>query len=331
MYANKPLLHERQRAHAPGMLRTIALDVTTRCNMKCPHCYAETFAHREPAPLEALSQGLAEAYELGVHHYVLQGGEPITDMDRLEGIIAMIRPEETYINVVSNGWAMSPAIIARLKDMQVDKIAFSLDSGIEAEHDSGRGAGAFQRVLQALDDVLSAGLLTSISTVVTRESLYSQGFKESLDFALHKGIRLDVQIAMPVGKWDGRKDLLMRPEDSAYIKKLQLECPTLKNGQRLINRDIYNFGGRDHCPAGVEFMAITADNNVLPCNFCQFTLGRVGEKSLKKMRADLIANRWFNGTNPRCLLGEDDDFFETYVKPNVDAAKPMDAYALFGL
>lgn len=44
MYAEKPLLHLRQRAARPGQLRSIAVDVTPACNMTCSHCYAETSA-----------------------------------------------------------------------------------------------------------------------------------------------------------------------------------------------------------------------------------------------------------------------------------------------
>lgn len=331
MYALKTKLHERQRSASAGSLKTISLDVTSRCNMACPHCYAEPFMRRAMVDLSPLKDALGEAIELGAFHFVLQGGEPITDMERLEAIIAMIRPEQSYLNVVSNGWAMTQEKVRRLKDLQVDKIAFSLDSGLGDEHDEGRGKGSFERVMRSIDTVLEEGLLTSVSTVVTHESLYGEGFKAALKFAQAKGIRIDVQIAMPVGKWEGRWDLLITPEDAKHIKDMQTSFPVLPNGQRMINRDIFNFGGQDHCPAGTEFLAITADGNVMPCNFCQFSLGHIGDRPLTEMRHRLIQNPWFQAKNPRCLVGEDPEFIKTYIAPVVGAAKPMDAYAAFGL
>lgn len=331
MYQEKPLLHKRQKAYQKGQLRTIALDVTTKCNMNCDHCYADTFAAAEQLDLAYFKPVFDEAYALGVHHYVLQGGEAIVDESRLEAIIDMIYPDETYINVVSNGWMMQKECIAWLKALKVDKIAFSLDSGIEAEHDQRRKKGSFKRVLEAIDRVQEEGMLTSISTVVTHQSLYGDGFKKVLEIASAKKIRLDVQIAMPVGKWDGRKDILITPEDARYIRKLRDESPVLPNGQQLINRDVFNYGGNDHCPAGGGFMGITADGHVLPCNFCQFSLGNISHKTLGRMRSDLIQNQWFNGTIPRCLLGEDAEFFDTYVRPYVNEKKPLDAYELFQL
>ena len=69
MYTEKPKLQQRQGAHQPGDLRTIALDVTPRCNMKCPHCYAAVLIDLKPIELELLKGALNEAYELGVFHY----------------------------------------------------------------------------------------------------------------------------------------------------------------------------------------------------------------------------------------------------------------------
>lgn len=330
MYALKPQLHERQRRHTPGSLRTIALDVTPRCNMRCPHCYAETFASSRPVEIEVLQRALDECYELGVFHYVLQGGEPISDPERLEQILRACRPEASYLNVVTNGWDLTPGRISWLKERQVDKIAFSLDSGIEAEHDANRRPGSFARVMAAIDEVLAQGLLASISVVVTHASLYSEGFRRAYEFAREKGIRIDVQIAEPVGKWDGVRELLMTPEDTAHIKRLQLAAPILQNGQRMVNRDIYS-GPADHCPAGLEFMGLTADGHLLPCNFLQFSLGNIREKSVRHMRDDLLRSPWFDGKHPVCLCGEDGEFIDRYIMPYVDRPKPLDAYEIFGL
>lgn len=330
MYSRKPKLHERQRVYKSGNLRTIALDVTPRCNMKCPHCYAETFASVQPVDLKVLHKALNEAYELGVVHYVLQGGEPIQDSERLEAILKMIHPDETYINVVSNGWGMTLDKVKWLKDLKVDKIAFSLDSGIKEEHDANRCPGSYKRVLAAIEYVLQEGLLTSISTVVTHDSLYSFGFQHAYDIALKKGIRMDVQIAMPVGKWDGCKDKLITEKDAKYIKALQLNGPILANGQRMINRDIFS-GECDHCPAGTEFMGLTADGQLLPCNFLQFSLGNIQEKTIFEMREMLLTSGWFNGKQPCCIGGEDNKFIDAFITPFVTDTKPLDACKIFQL
>lgn len=330
MYAMKNKLHERERAHREGDLRTIALDVTGKCNMHCKFCYAETFAKKEPIALDILQKALDEAYDMGVCHYILQGGEVCADYERLKKIIAMIHPDETYINIVSNGWGMTREKIYELQDLQVDKITFSLDSGIEAEHDQNRMGGGYKRVLEAIGVVKEAGLLTGISTVVTHESLYSEGFKAAYELAKNMGIRFDVQIAEPVGKWDAKKDCLITEEDAAYIYNLYTNSPILDNGQTMVKRDLYR-GNKVCCPAGTDFMAITVDGNFMPCNFIQATLGNIKDKSLREMREDLLKSEWFNKEYPYCILGESDKYFEEVVEKYKDVDKPLNAYEVFGL
>lgn len=329
MYSEKPKLHERNQLHKPGTLRTISLDVTSLCNMKCSHCYAEPFMNAIPAELELFRKATSELYDLGVFHYILQGGEPICDQYRLEAIISMIHPDETYINVVSNGYAMTKNIICWLKELKVDKICFSLDSGLEEEHDKNRLPGSFKKVMRAIDHVLEEGLLTSISITVTHQSLYSEGFRKAYEFIKNKKIRIDVQIAEPVGKWDGRKDLLITPEDAEYIKELQLDSPILDNGQQMVKRDIFS-GSEDHCPAGKEFMAITVDGYVLPCNFLQYSLGNIRNKSFREMRDNLLTSDYFQGL-PNCLCGENEEFINNFIMPYTKYSKPLDAHKVFNL
>ena len=330
MFSEKSNLHARQKKHKPGNLRTLALDITARCNMQCPHCYADTFRNVEPVDLHILQNTLDEAYDLGVYHYVLQGGEPIEDPERLEAILSMIHPDETYINVVTNGWGMTNEKIQWLKMLKVDKIAFSLDSGIEYEHDNNRKLGSFQRVMTGIDNVLKEGLFASISTVVTHTSLYSPGFHKAYEFAKSKGIRIDVQIAEPVGKWDGNTENLMTKEDSEYIKELQMSSPVLLNGQRMVNRDIY-CGEFDHCPAGTEFMGITVDGQVLPCNFLQYTLGNIKTNGFREMRDLLLTSQWFDGKHPNCLCGENQKFISEFILPYTNVQKPLNAREVFHL
>ena len=298
--------------------------------MNCAHCYADTFSESKPIDLKDLEQPLLELYEMGVFHYVLQGGEPLEDPERLESIISMIYPDETYVTLVSNGWNMTKDNIQWLKKMQVDKIAFSLDSGIEDEHDKNRKKGSYNRIIDAIDQVLKEGLLVSISTVVSHDSLHSIGFKKCYEFARDKSIRLDIQIAMPVGKWDGKTDCLITEKDAEYIKNLQRNSPILSDGKSMVKRDIF-IGEKDYCHAGTEFLAISSDGQLLPCNFLQFSLGKINDNSIERMRNDLLKSRWFKGDHPVCLCGEDKEFINSYILPYTISKKPLDAHECFNL
>lgn len=335
MYKLKTKLHERQRQYKAGNLQTLIVDVTNKCNMHCQFCYAEPFAKSKPVELEILKKALDEAYDMGVFHYTLMGGEPFADYERLKKIITMLHPDETYINIVSNGWMLTSEKVEELRELGVDKITFSLDSGIEDEHDRNRMPGSYKRVLEAIDMVTESGLLSAISTVVTHESLYSEGFQKAYQIAKEKGIRFEVQIAEPVGKWDGNRECLITKEDADYIYKLYQDSPIMDNGQIMVKRDLYrghsDQGGKVCCPAGKEFMSITADGNFLPCNFIQASLGNIKDKSLREMRNDLLKSKWFCNEYPYCILGECDEYFDEVVMKYKDEEKPLDAYKVFDL
>ena len=329
MYNNKVGLHKRQKDYKVGDLRTISLDVTNLCNMECKHCYAESFKGCHNIELDVLERFFNDAYSLGAYHYVLHGGEAILEFDRLAAIIQMIYPEETYITVVSNGWAMDVSTIHKLKILGVDKICFSLDSGIEEEHDANRRPGSYSKVLTAIENVKQEGLHVAISTVVTRDNWNSVGSRKLLEIATKLGVRVDLQVAMPVGKWDGEKDIRITSEIAADIVDIY-QNRLMPDGTRSVSRDVFWSGGY-RCPAGRDFMAITASGEMLPCNFCQYSLGNIKDVPLKQARNALMESKWFQGTHPVCLLGEDDEFFDLFVAPNVDKAKPLDAYKLFNL
>jgi MoaA/NifB/PqqE/SkfB family radical SAM enzyme len=286
--------------------------------------------NKREASIRTLKKLFDEAYEMGVTHYVLQGGEPTCDLDRLEAIIRIIYPEETFLTIVSNGWNITKNLVEKLKELKIDKLSFSLDSAIKEEHDKNRLPGSYDRVMKAIDIVINEGLLCSISTVFTHHNLHTEGVRRAYEFAAEKGIRFEAQIAMPFGKWDGKKEMLVTEEDSAYIKELQKNYGKLPNGQNIIQRDLYRRDG-DYCPAGKEFMAVSATGEILPCNFLQYSLGNIGDVSLKETRERLLQNKWFGEYHSCCIGGEDSRFIDEFIVPYMDYDKPLDACTVFNL
>lgn len=339
MYKDKIKLHKRQEEYKRILaitkdktklpLKSVALDVTSLCNMSCPHCYADTFMNNKMIDLKLVKKALDEFYELGVFHYILQGGEAINDKKRLEFILDNCYIDETYITIVSNGYKMTKDMIAFLKGKGVDKLAFSLDSFDEKKHDAWRMEGSYKRVMQAIDDTLESGLFCSVSTVVTRGGgVHTENFKKIVDFVVKKGIRLDTQIAMPVGKWDGVESCLITEQDAKDLKKLSLDLGRMDNGQYYITRDLYSDDG-DSCPAAVSFMSLTADGHLLPCNFLQFSLGNIQDISIREAREKLMKSQWFCGKKETCLCGEDKEFIKKYIVAYKDQPKPLKAFEVF--
>ncbi len=339
LFGRKPMLSFNMLRHrllkkvtGKPILRTIDIAVTGKCNFNCVHCYAEVFNEEKPIELNILEKFIDEAIQMGVFHFVLQGGEAIIEHERLKAIIKLCRPHRCYITVVSNGWAMNRETILELKRLSVDKIAISLDSMIPEEHDTFRNRpGSWQRAIQALSDIVEAGLHTSISTTITHQNLQSDGIQGIFDFAEKHGYRVDVQIAQPAGKWEGALDYLIDEEDAAWLLKRRDSSKVSRNGQIIINRDIYPRAGTAGCPAVKEFMSLNVAGEVMPCTFIQASLGNIKDKSLREMREAALRNPYFQNYNPVCLSGEDRSFIGKYLQPYIGKKKPMNAYEVFNL
>ncbi|HBY02487.1 MAG TPA: hypothetical protein DEG92_08140, partial [Rikenellaceae bacterium] len=81
-------------------MRVVDLMVTGKCNFECSHCYASNWTKQENVNISVLEDSINELESLGVFHYTLQGGEPLTDLSRLKEIIKICKPHRSYINVV---------------------------------------------------------------------------------------------------------------------------------------------------------------------------------------------------------------------------------------
>lgn len=322
----KPALYDKMKAfaersvkgHEGSMLRTLDMSVTSACNLKCKHCYASGYRNFDDLDLDSWNRVITEARELGVFHFIIQGGEPLLLKDRLKKILDFIEPESSFVNLITNCTLTDRRTLTWLKDEGVDKLCVSLDSGIPEEHDENRGEkGCFKRAVDTVFSARDMGFQVSLSTVVSHENIHSEGIRALFDFAVKNRMRLDIQVASPTGRLWGRTDLICDENDSAFLRQ-KMENTTVRDecGQLyLLNRDLYPRYGKEGCPAVKNFLSITSSGEILPCTFIHISLGNVRDVTLKQalekgMKVKYLSEYW-----PRCLCGEDKEFLDRYLVP----------------
>jgi hypothetical protein len=57
--------------------------------------------------MKVLQRALDGIYTIGIFHYILQGGELLVNPPCLEAIIGGCFRNETYLNIVGDGWTMT--------------------------------------------------------------------------------------------------------------------------------------------------------------------------------------------------------------------------------
>lgn len=337
MFRRKPLLFVRCTYHYLNnrftnrlRLRTVDINVSPVCNFDCSHCYARDFVEADLVPLPVLRKAIEQLLRLGVFHFILMGGEPTVSMERLRSVIKFCRPWISYISVVSNGWLLTEGKIDELRALGVDKITISVDSGIPEEHDAFRNkAGSYRRAMRALSMIRKAGLDTAISATVTHDSLHSEGIRRLFQFAEEHEYRVDIQVAQPVGKWEGHLDMLIDDADAQYLREKYENSKVYRGGLGSIQRDVYKNFCRAGCPAVKESLSIAPNGDVLPCVFIHVSIGNIRERSIASMRDAALQLECFREYNPVCLSGEDREFIKKYLTKLVGKLKPVSFSEVF--
>lgn len=168
----------------------------TVCNLACTHCFiscSPTNHTHEMLSLETVREHLAEAVELGVKEYYFTGGEPFLapDMEAILEATLAVGPA----NVLTNGLLLDPvrcrrlAALAAASDYSLD-LRVSLDGYDAASNDAIRGAGAFDRALAGVRNLVAVGL-TPVLTVTEVYDRNASDDGKARFFALLRSLGID--------------------------------------------------------------------------------------------------------------------------------------------
>jgi MoaA/NifB/PqqE/SkfB family radical SAM enzyme len=184
-----------------------------------------------------------------------------------------------------------------------------LDSLNAEDHDSfRRRKGAHRRALQAVEACCQAELDVFVTTVVTKQRLYSKEFEEFIGYFNEKGIGVFMTFAKPVGAWEGRFDMLVNRDDLAYARSLEKK-------HNVFSHLTASYGGQGGCLAISGLFCVTQYGDVLPCQYIFVSLGNIFEEPLEAIISRSMKLKVFK-TNT-CPIAEDINFIEKYIVKRV--------------
>jgi len=238
-------------------LRYLELQLTSRCNLRCRHCYIGDDTPRELSSVQVRSV-LKEFEEMQGLRVLLTGGEPLLH-SRFDEINEML--PDLFIRKVlfTNGVLLKKDVLNRLK---VHEIQVSID-GMAAAHDALRGAGTWDVALDAVRRALDAGFEVSVSTMVHAGNLGDFDPMEKLFKSL--GIKdWTVDVPCTAGRLRDNRELTVSPEE----------------GGKYLG---YGYGGGMHATGpgyacGLHLMAVLPDGTAAKCTFYgDRSVGTIGE------------------------------------------------------
>lgn len=258
-------------------LQVLDLELSSRCNLQCRHCFAALDSNMMSRELiDRLFEGVTDLQPVSL---VLNGGEPLLN-PHWRYVVEEGRRRDLKIVVMTNGTVVTSDIAAFMGAMGVSKVIISLD-GFEETHDALRGDKAFSRAVTGIRRLVAERVAVFVTTMVSPELLARR--EEFERYCLEElgvtGIRYSS--VMPIGN------------GATAPERFQVAPEVL--------RDLHRSGKirEDHdatapryaerawpCGAGVEQCFIASDGRVYECHYfqnLQESLGDLNTDSLARL------------------------------------------------
>jgi MoaA/NifB/PqqE/SkfB family radical SAM enzyme len=129
-------------------IKYLGIAVTNRCNLACKHCCFNCGIEGVDIDLDLAKKAIDGAKRHRITHLSITGGEPLLHPGIRE-IVQYASDSGMHIALDTNGYLLERNL-DWIKDYNVNLLAVSLSGATEKTHDAIRGAGSFQKTLQAL-------------------------------------------------------------------------------------------------------------------------------------------------------------------------------------
>jgi len=239
-------------------LRYLELQLTSRCNLKCEHCYLGEPTKAE-LPLSQVLSVLDEFEEMQGLRMLFSGGEPLLypDLPALNDALPVYAVRKVLL---TNGTLITEE---NYPDWcHFDEIQFSLD-GLKEGHDTIRGPGTFEQTIRGIEAARRNKMPVSIATMVHRHNV--KEFDALSEWIEELGVvEWNIDVPCATGRLVENPDFLVAPEAGARFLK-------------------YATGGSYHgadepFACGYHLCTITAEGDILKCGFFKETpLGSLKE------------------------------------------------------
>ncbi len=259
----------------------ILFDPTSACNLHCTGCWAAEYQHTLNLSYEDMDSIVTQGKELGIHEYVMTGGEP---MVRKKDIITLAKKHsDCGFMIFTNGTLVDQAFCDEMKECKNIILSMSIE-GFESATDGRRGEGTFNKVMATMDLLRKNGIPYGTSICYTSANYMDVTSDDFLDFLIEKGVAFSWYFHyMPVGN-DAAPELIPTPEQREYMYHRIREVRGYEGGKSIFLMDFQNDGEFvSGCIAGGKYYChINPNGDVEPCVFIHYSSANIHDKSLKE-------------------------------------------------
>jgi MoaA/NifB/PqqE/SkfB family radical SAM enzyme len=291
----------------------LTMAVTYDCQCSCRHCSAQDYkkmVHESKSAMtfEEMRDALAQAVDLGTTGIILTGGEPLL-YPEIYRLIESVDKRKSICTIFTNGEFLNPDTARRLKEAGTHGVFVSLDDSSPDLHDENRQRnGIFDQALKGLRFCQEAGLLTGISTYITREKIGGGELHKMMELAKKMNV-LEVFLfdVIPAGRIKKEKGCVLTMEEVAMITEVRKIYNEKPDYPRILHQTMFASLAypcvAEGCPAAVVQLHIRGNGDVSPCDFTPYSFGNLRGSSLKSIWQKMISHPLYSTHSPHCRLG----------------------------
>ncbi len=260
----------------------ILFDPTSACNMHCKGCWSGTYGHKDNLSFEDMDKIVTQGKELGVHLYMMTGGEP---MVRKKDVLRLCeKHNDCYFAAYTNSTLIDEELCKEVQ--RLGNLTFMLSiEGTPDTNDARRGEGHYAAVMKAMDLLQKYGIIYGTSICYTRQNIEAVTNDEFLRFIASKGARFGFYFHyMPVGN-NAVQELMPTVEQrKAMIERIRY-VRSNKCDIGFYPMDFQNDGEFvGGCIAGGRnYFHINSHGDAEPCVFIHFSNTNIHENSILEM------------------------------------------------
>ena len=267
--------------------------VTNRCNLRCLHCYQDTFKDRDELKwrnLKKICDNLIESMKAKNKKLTisLTGGEPFLKEEIFDIIgYLSLSGYVSNLSIITNGILIDKFITKLTSFSKLRTLFVSLEAVTPGINDSIRGKGSFEKVLQNIRILKENGFSVFIMFTVLRRNLKEA--EKLMDFSRTNCLDgFILERFVPLGQSKKIKEELVSRDElenlyKAIFKQCQIEFfreaiqyHALKVDFRKEQADL--FGAE--CVVAKYGCALMPDGCVLPCRRFNLPIGSLLNNSL---------------------------------------------------
>lgn len=288
--------------------RSVDIDITNRCNLRCKYCYHFSSPGDVGQDLskEEWLRFFKELNDCAVMNVTIAGGEPFFRKD-LKELIAGIVDNRMRFSILSNGTLINDDMAAFLFSTgRCDGVQVSIDGSKPQTHDACRGKGSFKRAVEGIQCLQKNRVHINVRVTIHRNNVSDlDGIAKLLlddigltNFSTNAASYLGLckqnveEIGLTVGGRMSAMETLVKL-NKKYDKRINAQAGPLaeakmwtemEQARRNGKKKIPGRGYLTACGCVTDKIAVRADGVIVPCNMLShIEMGKINRDDLKEI------------------------------------------------